>query len=135
MSHRVHAPVNDMESPGLNPSFDRPRLKSEGDQLSPPHDPVLLPGQVRDGDIERLRSGPNSGLKCRRSGHGTEADGEMRTRGARFGESLLRAGALDDGFGGCGLGLAGRGAFEGVGQGPQVGAGACLDDVGGDAGA
>src|ERR1700750_2124277 len=47
----------------------------------------------------------------------------------------LRAGALDGGFGGGFLGLAGRGTFEGVGQGSQVGAGAGLDDVGGDAGA
>src|SRR4029077_371855 len=45
------------------------------------------------------------------------------------------AGALYRGFGGGGFGLAGRCAFEGVGQGPQVGAGAGLDDVGGDAGA
>jgi hypothetical protein len=46
-----------------------------------------------------------------------------------------RARALDGGFGRGGLGLAGRGAFEAVGQRSQIGAGAGLDDVGGDAGA
>jgi hypothetical protein len=134
MPHCVHARVYRVKAPGPDASLDRIRVDLEPKELSPTNDPVLSPRQLGDHAIG-LRFGAYSASECRRSGHETEADGEMRTRGARFGESLLRAGALDDGFGGCRLGLADRGPFEGVGQGPQVGAGACLDDVGGDAGA
>lgn len=144
--------VQAMEPTSSQPAVDRVLSQPHIHQLPARHHSMLASRQIRNPDVRNASPLCTAYIagKCNLGGHATRlhdaaarlarglrqlcgASVRDRRRGAADPAASRPGGALDDGFGRRRLGFAGGGAFEGVGQRPQVGAGRGLDDVGGDA--
>lgn len=51
MAHRIHAPVEEVQTPSLHGTVDHPRTDPEIEQLPPRHDPMLPLGKPGDGPV------------------------------------------------------------------------------------
>jgi hypothetical protein len=57
MTHRIHPTMNPVERSAPQPRFDLPVRDTQLSELSTPHNPVLLPGDLSDRSIRRRLHG------------------------------------------------------------------------------
>lgn len=121
MPYRVHPGVNGVKAAHDDSGLPATSPQSQFLKLPLSNNPVLPLRQLRNRIIEspRLPFARHAQAKGNLGGGFSPQDSALVEARGR----LWTRRSLHRGFGGGGLGLAGGGAFKGVGQGSQVGAG------------